>query len=178
VDELIPYVDANFRTLADQPHRGMAGLSMGGMETHSITLKHLDVFSHIGLFSGGVISPADVTNTPWFQGESQSRVLQLRQPREPRPASWSNHEALEAIGVKNTAYVSPDTAHEFLTWRRSLHEFAPLLFRSCNSAASRLLKLAVQLFSDKSKILDRFPSRSGWLSSAGGSRSPRRMRRA
>ena len=57
VNELIPYVDANFRTIADQPHRGMAGLSMGGMETHSITLEHLDVFSHIGLFSGGVISP-------------------------------------------------------------------------------------------------------------------------
>ena len=46
------------------------------------------------------------------------------------PASInSNHDALEAIGIKNTAYVSPNTAHEFLTWRRSLHEFAPLLFR-------------------------------------------------
>jgi len=40
----------------------------------------------------------------------------------------SNHDALEQIGVKNTGYVSPNTAHEFLTWRRSLHEFAPLLF--------------------------------------------------
>jgi hypothetical protein len=44
VNELIPYIDSNFRTLSDQPHRAMAGLSMGGMETHSITLKHLDVF--------------------------------------------------------------------------------------------------------------------------------------
>ena len=60
VDELIPYVDANFRTLADQPHRAMAGLSMGGMETRWITLKKLDTFSHIGLFSGGIISPDDV----------------------------------------------------------------------------------------------------------------------
>ena len=83
VDELIPYIDANFRTLADQPHRGMAGLSMGGMETHNITLKHLDIFSHIGLLSGGVISPADVTNTPSFKEKVKSCVLQLRQPREP-----------------------------------------------------------------------------------------------
>ena len=66
VDELIPYIDGNFRTLSDQPSRAMAGLSMGGMETKTITLKHLDLFSHIGLFSGGTISPDDVKNTPDF----------------------------------------------------------------------------------------------------------------
>ena len=41
----------------------------------------------------------------------------------------SNHEALNGIGIKNTAYVSPGTAHEWLTWRRSLYQFAPLLFQ-------------------------------------------------
>jgi enterochelin esterase-like enzyme len=128
VDELVPYIDANFRTMADQPHRGMAGLSMGGMETHSITLKHLDVFSHIGLFSGGVISTNDVANTPGF-AEKVKVVFCSCGSRE-NPASLNaNHEALDKIGIKNTAYVSPGTAHEFLTWRRSLHEFAPLLFR-------------------------------------------------
>src|SRR5262249_28390767 len=65
--ELIPYIDANFRTPPDQPHRAMAGLSMGGGETHYITLKHLDLFSHIGLFSGGVISTNDVNDTPGFR---------------------------------------------------------------------------------------------------------------
>ena len=67
VDELIPYIDANFRTLSDQPHRAMAGLSMGGMETKLITLANLDKFSHIGLFSGGTISLDDVNNTPGFK---------------------------------------------------------------------------------------------------------------
>src|SRR5690606_14611882 len=67
VDELIPYVDANFRTIADQPHRAMAGLSMGGMETRTITLKHLDKFSRIGLFSGGSISPDDVSDMAEFK---------------------------------------------------------------------------------------------------------------
>jgi enterochelin esterase-like enzyme len=127
-DELVPYIDANFRTLSDQPHRAMAGLSMGGMETHSVTLKHLDKFSHIGLFSGGVISPADVENTPGFK-EKVKVVFCSCGSRENAANINSNHEALDAIGVKNTAYVSPDTAHEFLTWRRSLHEFAPLLFQ-------------------------------------------------
>jgi enterochelin esterase-like enzyme len=128
VDELIPYIDANFRTLSDQPHRAMAGLSMGGAETHYITLKHLDKFSHIGLFSGGVITTNDVSNTPDFR-EKVKVVFASCGSRENPGNINANHEALDSIGIKNTAYVSPDTAHEFLTWRRSLHEFAPLLFR-------------------------------------------------
>src|SRR5690606_29688457 len=66
VDELIPYIDANFRTLADQSHRAMAGLSMGGMETKLITLANLDKFSHIGLFSGGSISVDDISDMAAF----------------------------------------------------------------------------------------------------------------
>ena len=128
VEELIPYIDANFRTLADQPHRGMAGLSMGGAETHSITLKHLDKFSHIGLLSGGVISPADVENSPGFK-EKVKVVFCSCGSRENSTNINANHEALDQLGIKNTAYVSPDTAHEFQTWRRSLHELAPLLFQ-------------------------------------------------
>jgi len=128
VGELIPYIDANFRTLSDQPHRAMAGLSMGGMETKIITLKNLDKFSYIGLFSGGTISTNDVTSTPAFR-EKVKVVFCSCGSRENAAGIRSNQEALDSIGVKNTAYVSPDTAHEFLTWRRSLHEFAPLLFQ-------------------------------------------------
>ena len=128
VHELIPYIDANFRTMADQRHRGMAGLSMGGMETHSIALKHLDVFSHIGLFSGGVISTNDVQDTPGFKKKVKVVFCSCGSRENPGNLN-SNHDALNRIGVENTAYVSPNTAHEFLTWRRSLHEFAPLLFR-------------------------------------------------
>ena len=53
VNDLIPWVDRNFRTLADKDHRGMAGLSMGGMQTASVTMANLDKFAYIGLFSGG-----------------------------------------------------------------------------------------------------------------------------
>lgn len=128
VDELIPYVDANFRTLSDQPHRAMAGLSMGGMETKRITLANLNKFSHIGLFSGGVITPDDVSNAQDFK--QKVKVVFCSCGSRENPANINaNHDALDEIGVKNTAYVSPDTAHEFLTWRRSLREFAPLLFQ-------------------------------------------------
>jgi len=134
VDELIPYVDANFRTLSDQPHRAMAGLSMGGMETKSITLKNLDKFSHIGLFSGGSISLDDVNNTPDFK-EKVELVFVSYGSREldggrrgfggdPK----TNADELKQVGINSVFYVSPDTAHEFQSWRRSLHEFAQLLF--------------------------------------------------
>lgn len=128
IDELIPYIDANFRTLADQPHRAMAGLSMGGMETKAITLKNLDTFSHIGLFSGGVITPGDVDSTPDFK-EKIKGVFCSCGSRENPDHIMANHEALRKIGIKSTAFVSPNTAHEFLTWRRSLYQFAPLLFQ-------------------------------------------------
>jgi enterochelin esterase-like enzyme len=128
VDELVPYVDAHFRTLSDQPNRGMAGLSMGGMETKLITLRNLDKFSHIGLFSGGVITPEDIEKTEGFRDKVKV-VFCSCGSRENPDGIKANHEALNKIDVENTAYISPDTAHEFLTWRRSLKEFAPLLFR-------------------------------------------------
>lgn len=136
VDELVPYIDSNFRTRADQRHRAMAGLSMGGMETRWITLKRFDVFSHIGLFSGGVISPEDVSGAPGFKDKVKlvfvsygSRELGGNNPmRTGNPREIT--EALQKAGVRSVFYVSPETAHEFLSWRRSLREFAPLLFRN------------------------------------------------
>jgi enterochelin esterase-like enzyme len=137
VDELIPYIDANFRTLSDQPDRAMAGLSMGGMETKMITLANLDKFAYIGLFSGGTFSMDDVNKTPGFKEKVKlvfvsfgSRELENRGRRpgmfggDPK----ANAEALKEAGINSAFYVSPGTAHEFLSWRRSLHEFAPMLF--------------------------------------------------
>src|SRR5258708_22597226 len=67
VDDLIPYIDANFRTIADQPHRAMAGLSMGGMQTRTITLAHLDKFSQIGVFSGGSLALTNIIHLATFK---------------------------------------------------------------------------------------------------------------
>jgi enterochelin esterase-like enzyme len=135
LDELIPYVDANFRTLSDQPNRAMAGLSMGGGQTRSITMANLDRFSHIGLFSGGTISLDDVNSTPGFEEKVNlvfvsygSRELsggRSRRGGDPK----ANADALKKAGINSVFYVSPDTAHEFLSWRRSLYQFAPLLYK-------------------------------------------------
>lgn len=134
-DELIPYVDAHFRTLADQPNRAMAGLSMGGMETKTITLKKLDTFSHIGLFSGGSIALGDIEDLEAFKKQNRLVFVSYgghelgnggpRRGGDPQAAV----EALKGAGIHARFYVSPKTGHEWLSWRRSLREFAPLLFQ-------------------------------------------------
>ena len=135
-EDLIPYIDTNYRTLADQPHRAMAGLSMGGMATRQITLANLDKFSYIGIFSGGSISMEDVNSADGFNEKVKlvfvgygSREIGNRvgggfggDPKE-------NTDALKQAGINTAFYVSPDTAHEWQTWRRSLYQFAPLLFQ-------------------------------------------------
>jgi enterochelin esterase family protein len=140
VDDLIPYIDANYRTIADQPHRAMAGLSMGGMQTRTITLAHLDTFSHIGIFSGGSISTNDITDMDAFKQKVKLVFVsygsrELGGNRGPGGRGGfggdpkANTEALKEAGVNCHFYVSPDTAHEWLSWRRGLHEFVPLLFQ-------------------------------------------------
>ncbi len=131
-EELIPFIDANYRTLADQPHRGMAGLSMGGAQTRQITLANLDKFSHIGLFSGGSIGASDPALTDPSAFKQKVKVLFVSYgSKEAGGAATAkaNREALEKLGIKSVYYESPDTAHEWQTWRRSLYQFAPLLFQ-------------------------------------------------
>jgi enterochelin esterase family protein len=153
--DLIPWVDSNYRTLADQPHRAMAGLSMGAMQTRAVSLANVDTFSHIGLFSGGSISADDVKNAAGFkqkvklvfvsygsreigggrgEGRGAGAPAGLPSARAGAMAGFSANpqasvDALKAEGINAVFYVSPMTAHEFQSWRRSLREFAPLLFK-------------------------------------------------
>ena len=127
-------VDANYRTLADPAHRAMAGLSMGGMQTNAIAMENLDVFSHIGIFSGGTVGdPATAHNGVMANAAEFNKkvklIFQSSGSRERPENVRANHDQLKAAGINSVVYVSPDTAHEWQTWRRSLHEFAPLLFK-------------------------------------------------
>jgi enterochelin esterase family protein len=126
--QTIILTDANFRTLVDREHRGLAGLSMGGMQTHDIAMAHLDTFSHIGIFSGGTITPQEAGDAATFNPKVKVLFISLGSKENPASAQ-ANHVALTAAGIKNHFYVAPGTAHEWHTWRKSLYEFAPLLFQ-------------------------------------------------
>ena len=126
LDELIPYVDAHFRTIAKRDGRAMAGLSMGGAETKVITLAKPEVFAYWGLLSGGNYTPAEL------EGKMKPKFIFISYgSKETNGANaLPKVEAdLKAAGFKVATYVSPGTAHEFQTWRRSLYELAPLFFK-------------------------------------------------
>lgn len=124
VDELIPYIDSNFRTQADKKHRAMAGLSMGGFETKLITLRRPEVFNYYGLLSGGTYAPGDIKD----KNQVASIFISCGSKENPDGVTKAVND-LKATGFKATSFVSPDTAHEFLTWRRSLYHMAQLLFK-------------------------------------------------
>jgi enterochelin esterase-like enzyme len=135
IEEIIPMIDENYRTLADHKYRAMAGLSMGGMQTRMITLAHPDVFSHVGMFSGGSINMEDIGKSPGFKEKVNLLFVGYgsRELENPRMGPWGdpkeNTQALQDAGLNTHFYVSPNTAHEWQSWRRSLYQFAPLLFR-------------------------------------------------
>jgi predicted alpha/beta superfamily hydrolase len=124
LDELIPYVDATFRTIADTKHRAMAGLSMGGFETRTITLARPDVFSYYGLFSGGVYRSGEIKD------RSKVKLIFLSCGSfENSDGVTKAADSLKMAGFNAVSYISQNTRHEFQTWRRSLYQMAPMLFK-------------------------------------------------
>lgn len=143
VNEVIPMIDKNFRTIADRDHRAIAGLSMGANQTMRILMNHLDKFSAYGGFSGTSNYPATTTVDPhsflngsFKDGVAMNKKLKLLWlglgTKEPPPFPGSVgafRNMLEKQGIKYVYYESPQTAHEWLTWRRCLNQFASLLFK-------------------------------------------------
>jgi enterochelin esterase-like enzyme len=140
--EIIPMIDGSYRTIADREHRAMAGLSMGANQAIQITMNNLDEFSYIGGFSGtsnfpntAQLDPATFSNGKFKNGEALNKKIKLfwlgLGTKEPNPFPGSVgafRTMLDKVGVKYVFYASPGTAHEWLTWRRDLFQFAPLLF--------------------------------------------------
>lgn len=143
IKEVIPMIDKRFRTLANREHRAIAGLSMGANQTMRIVMNNLDKFAYYGGFSGtsnypntDVIDPDVFMEGKFKNGTEVNNRLKLlwlglgtKEPT-PFPKSVGAFRAmLDKQGIRHTYYESSKTAHEWLTWRRSLQNFAPLLFR-------------------------------------------------
>jgi enterochelin esterase-like enzyme len=135
INELIPLIDETYRTKADRAHRAMAGLSWGGMQTRTIGLGNLGTFSQFGVFSGGSIDPAGIPDMDAFKEKVQVAFIGYGSRELPNGLNRSGDDpkaqvaALREKGVNAVFYQSPETHHEWHTWRRCLHQFAPLLFK-------------------------------------------------
>lgn len=141
VKDIIPMIDKTFRTLTDRDHRAMAGLSMGGFQTFQTTMTNLDKFAYIGGFSGAgfLQQGTDITqlyNGAWANADEFNKKVKVvylsigtKEPERMYAGVKGFHEALEKAGIKHIYYESPGTAHEWQTWRRSLRQFASLIFK-------------------------------------------------
>ena len=142
VKEVIPMIEKKFRTLTDRNNRAMAGLSMGGFQTFQTTMTNLDKFAYIGGFSGAAFMQPGTEITKMYDGvwanadafNKKVKVLYVSigttEPERMYQGVKAFHEALEKAGIKHTYYESPGTSHEWQTWRRSLKQFASMIFKN------------------------------------------------
>jgi enterochelin esterase-like enzyme len=144
INEIIPMIDTKFRTIANREHRAIAGLSMGANQTMRIMMNNLDKFSSVGGFSGtpnypsaDVIDPAVFLDGKFKDGATINKKIKVlwlslgtKEPN-PFPGSVGAFRAmLDQQKIKYTYFESPGTAHEWLSWRRGLNGFVPLLFKN------------------------------------------------
>jgi enterochelin esterase-like enzyme len=136
ISDVVPEIDASYRTTADRDHRAMAGLSLGGTQTYQVTQANMDKFGYVGIFSAPFGFPGIETGYSGLLAkpdafDKQFKVFFISMgSREAASTGRQPAEQMKAAGVKHVTYFeAPGTAHEFQTWRKSLHEFAPLLFK-------------------------------------------------
>jgi enterochelin esterase-like enzyme len=135
--DLVPMIEKTYRVLPGRENRAMAGLSMGGMQTFMTTLANLDKFAYVGGFSGstggrGGFDPKTSNNGVFADADAfnkKVKVLFLGIGSMEGPGAKNFSEQLTQAGIKNVYFESAGTAHEWLTWRRCLNDFAPRLFK-------------------------------------------------
>ncbi len=133
LEDIVPFVEANYRVVADREHRAIAGLSMGGGQALTIGLNNLDGFSHVAGFSSAVGDPKDTFSDLVMNAEAsneQLRLLWLACGTDDGLFTRSKQlsEFLVTNGIEHT-FRATEGAHTWIVWRRYLRELAPLLFQ-------------------------------------------------
>ena len=127
-NDIIPMVEKNYRVIADAKHRAYAGLSMGGMQAREITLANPDKFAYVGSFSSGAWNVDQVKNSDGF-AKKVKLLFMSGGGKENMGCVEAAKNIKEQLGMNAVGYESPGTAHEWHTWRRSLYQFAQLIFK-------------------------------------------------
>jgi enterochelin esterase-like enzyme len=145
-EDIMPYVEKNYRVYTDRQHRAMAGLSMGGGQTLNIGIPNLDKFAYLGVFSSGVFGitgggRGPAPSGPTFE-EQHKQVLDNAELKKGLKLVWfatgkddflvatsrATVEMLKKHGF-DVVYKETEGAHTWLNWRDYLNEFAPQLFQ-------------------------------------------------
>ena len=162
VNDLMPYVEKNYRVLTDRQNRAIAGLSMGGSQTLNIAIPHLEKFAYIGVFSSGILggggrgrgaapgdaataAPAPPFGEAWEKvnlaaldnaaGKRGLRVFWFSTGKEDGLITTSRNtvDLLKKHGF-SPVFLESEGAHTWLNWRDYLAAFAPQLFQSAQKS--------------------------------------------
>jgi enterochelin esterase family protein len=137
VNDIVPYVDSNFRTIADGNSRAISGLSLGGIQSVVSGLGHLGTFDWIICLSGGPLPGFDsaVLTAGLKQAALANQTLRefIVTAGKPNDIAYQNtvafQQQLTSLGFKDQAYFPTGYAHEFNFWRTAFALYAPTLFR-------------------------------------------------
>ena len=127
-NDIIPMVEKNYRVIADPQHRAYAGLSMGGMQAREITLANPEKFAYVGSFSSGAWNVDQVKASEGF-AKNVKLLFMSGGGKENMGCVEAAKKIKAELGMNAVGYESPGTAHEWHTWRRSLYQFAQLMFK-------------------------------------------------
>jgi enterochelin esterase-like enzyme len=138
--DLVPFMESHYSIYTDPDHQALAGLSMGGMQTRTVVQANLDRFAYVGVFSGGNLLPENISDMPKFKkanklvymsfGSNESSAPRggVGGPSGPEGIKLAT-DALKKEGINATYYVSPNSAHDMTSWKRSLYYFSQMLFK-------------------------------------------------
>jgi enterochelin esterase-like enzyme len=139
--DLVPMIEKTYRVLPGKDNRAMAGLSMGGAQTFETVLNHLDKFAWFGGFSGncaafgrggGAFDPKTACGGSFADPAAfnkQIKLMFISTGSVEGPGVKTFSDELTKAGIHNVYFESAGTAHEWLSWRRALNDFAPRLFK-------------------------------------------------
>ena len=152
LNDLMPYVEKNYRVLTDRQSRAIAGLSMGGNQTLNIAIPHLEKFTYIGVFSSGIINPRAATAAasgqsppPFGEAWEKQNAAALDNAAAKRGLNlvWfstgkddflltTTRDTVDLLKKHGFAPVFRESegGHTWLNWRDYLSVFAPQLFRA------------------------------------------------
>jgi enterochelin esterase-like enzyme len=141
VKDVVPFIELNYRTLKGKDDRAIAGLSMGGGHTQTITNDNPGMFGYIGVFSMGIMNMG--RQNPDAEKLDQERIAKLKALKNSGyKLYWiacgkddflyqsviTLRSTLDKVGLKYI-YRESTGGHTWANWRIYLSEFAPMLFR-------------------------------------------------
>lgn len=125
VNELIPYIDRRFLTIADRNHRAMAGLRHGGAQTRQIAISNPELFSQFGIMSTAPFNLDEFKDKP-----KPSLIFMSAGEKEATEPIKSASEELQKAGFNVSTFISEGSGADYLTWRRSFYQFVQKIFKN------------------------------------------------